>query len=107
MFGNKHRNCGGCSECGHGNDVNVRPYDGNGRYPQAGGYDPSTAAMGSTRAFERNFDVNVWDGSAVSTETKGRWEKGLMIRAETPVIKLAVVGPMYDPTDVRTWPTKR
>lgn len=107
MFGRHKARCGGCSECGHGNDVNVRPYDGNGRYPQTGAYDPPSASMGGTRAFERNFDVNVWDGSAVSTVPLGRWEKGFMIRAETPVVKLAVVGPMYDPTDVRTWQTKR
>lgn len=106
MFGsNRHKKCGGCSEC-HGNEISVRPYDGNGRYPQTGAYNPPTAPMGNTRAFERNWSVNVWDGSPVHSEPFGRWEKGEMMKAETPVLSLALTTPMYDVTDVRTWPKR-
>lgn len=58
------------------------------------------------RSFDRNYDVQAFTGSPVSTVPAGQWNRGILYRAAMPTLRLTSMGPMFDRTDARTWPNR-
>lgn len=54
---------------------------------------------------DRRFEVQAFTGFPVSTLSTGRWNRGILYRANQPVLKSSKRSLyMYDPTNPSTWP---
>lgn len=102
-------NCGGkcggkCGGCPPGTPGQV--VHSTGRVPTEAEPAPQT---GYGRLGDRNWDVQAFTGQPVSTVPAGRWYRGSMERAAMPTMvhDATYPGPMYDPTDARTWPANQ
>lgn len=58
------------------------------------------------RSFDRNYDVQAYTGYPTSSVPAGRWNRGVLYRQAQPVLRLTSPGPMFDPSDARTWPNR-
>jgi hypothetical protein len=55
------------------------------------------------RKFERNYDATGAYYPLIAVAPANAWQKGELMRRNSPVLKLTYYGPMYDPTNPATW----
>jgi hypothetical protein len=65
---------------------------------------PSGGYMMTRPTADRNYTVQAFTGYPTATVGAGKWQRGKLVRTNTPTLSLATLGHrMYDPTDVTTW----
>jgi hypothetical protein len=90
-----------CTACDNGQPCTLRQNATTGRFTVERG--PEAPAK-FERAFDRNYEVQAYTGYPTSNVAAGQWNRGILYRQAQPTLVLQSMGPMFDPTDARTWP---